>query len=51
MTCSMLSALAMQLIVIADCNLQQQPTCINDIKGDVCSADPRLKIFDQTFNH
>jgi len=32
-------ALAMQLIFIF-CNLQQQPTCIKNIKIIICSADP-----------
>ena len=36
--CSM-SALAMQSIVFF-CNLQQQPTCIKNMKGIDCSADP-----------
>jgi len=33
-----LSALAMQLIVNF-CNLQQQPTCIKNIKSIICSAE------------
>ena len=35
----LVSALAMQLIV-PFCNLQQQPTCIRNIKSITCSGDP-----------
>ena len=38
----LVSALAMQLIILF-CNLQQQPTCIKNIKSITCSGDPHQK--------
>ena len=38
----LVSALAMQLIELF-CNLQQQPTCIKNIKSITCSGDPHQK--------
>ena len=36
---ALVAALAMQLSVLFG-NLQQQPTCIKNIKGIICSGDP-----------